>query len=157
MCVTADKVPILVAVDFSPYSEAALLKAGEFAECMNAPLIALHVVHDPAEMPGYYSKLAKNDQLLRIEDLAKQMFDTFIERIKEKYPDAVALQSLQTMLVVGLPVTKILQVVEKVQPQMLVMGSQGLTGLKHIMLGSKAEQMVKLCPVPITIVKQTDE
>jgi len=36
---------------------------------------------------------------------------------------------------------------------MVVMGSQGRTGLKHMMLGSKAEQVIKLCPVPVTIVK----
>jgi nucleotide-binding universal stress UspA family protein len=37
---------------------------------------------------------------------------------------------------------------------MVVMGSQGRTGLKHLFLGSKAEQVVHLCPTPVTIVKQ---
>ena len=35
--------------------------------------------------------------------------------------------------------------------------SQGRTGLKHIMLGSKAEQVVNLSPIPVTIVKAKKE
>jgi nucleotide-binding universal stress UspA family protein len=33
------------------------------------------------------------------------------------------------------------------------MGSQGRTGLSHVLLGSKAEQVVHLSPIPVTIVK----
>ena len=33
------------------------------------------------------------------------------------------------------------------------MGSQGRTGLSHLLIGSKSEPVVKLCPVPVTIVK----
>jgi len=36
---------------------------------------------------------------------------------------------------------------------MIVMGSQGRTGLAHALLGSKAEQVVRLSPIPVTIVK----
>ena len=147
------KKPILVPVDFSSHSEAALLKACEWAECMRLPIVALHVVHDPGEMPGYYSKLRKKTNLIRIEDAAKEMFDDFIEQLQVKYPKEKMLKRMERMLVTGLPVTRILQVVEKIGPPMVVMGSQGRTGLSHMMLGSKAEQVVRLCPVPVTIVK----
>jgi nucleotide-binding universal stress UspA family protein len=56
-------------------------------------------------------------------------------------------------LVVGLPVTRTLEVVEQISPRLLVMGSAGRTGLSRILLGSKAEQLVRLCPVPVVIVK----
>jgi nucleotide-binding universal stress UspA family protein len=36
---------------------------------------------------------------------------------------------------------------------MIVMGSQGRTGLVHAMLGSKAEQVVRLASRPVMIVK----
>jgi len=37
---------------------------------------------------------------------------------------------------------------------MVVVGSQGRTGLKNLIIGSKANQVVQLCPVPVTIVKK---
>ncbi len=36
---------------------------------------------------------------------------------------------------------------------MIIMGSQGRTGLAHLMLGSKAEQVVRMARIPVTIVK----
>ncbi|RDH83522.1 MAG: universal stress protein [endosymbiont of Escarpia spicata] len=147
------KHPILVPVDFSHHSEAALIKACEMAQCMKLPIIALHVVHDPGDMPGYYASINKKNSLVRIEDLAMDMFEDFMKAVKKRHPKIGALRKAKTMLVVGLPVTKILQVSEKLNASMVVMGSQGRTGLDHMLLGSKAEQIVRLSPVPVTIFK----
>ena len=148
------KQPILVPVDFSGHSLAALLKACELADCAGQPVIILHVVHDPAEMPGYYSQVTKKKKIAHIEDLAQEAFDIFVDDAKKQYPNVRDLQKAQTMLVVGLPVNRILEVVDITKASTVVMGSQGRTGMKHIMLGSKAEQVVRLCPVPIMIVKE---
>ena len=148
------KKPILVPVDFSGHSLAALLKACELAECAQQPVIILHVVHDPAEMPGYYNRVTKKKKIAHIEDLAQEAFDIFVDDAKKQYPNVKLLQEAQTMLVVGLPVNRILEVVDITKASTVVMGSQGRTGMKHIMLGSKAEQIVRLCPVPIMIVKE---
>ena len=149
------KRPILVPVDFSPPSVAALLKACELAECTDEPLVVLHVVHDPAEMPGYYGKVTKKKKLLRIEDLAQEAFDAFMQETIAKHAGVRMLAKAKTMLVLGLPANRILEVADQVNAAMVVMGSQGRTGLKHLMLGSKAEQIVRLCPVPVLIVKRT--
>ncbi len=148
------KNPILVPVDFSGHSLAALLKACELAKCARQPIVILHVVHDPAEMPGYYSHVTKKKKIAHIEDLAQEAFDAFVNDAKQQYPDIKKLQEAQTMLVIGLPVNRILEMVDITKASTVVMGSQGRTGMKHIMLGSKAEQVVRLCPVPIMIVKE---
>ena len=49
---------------------------------------------------------------------------------------------------------KVLFAIDELSQTMLVMGSQGRTGLKHLMLGSKAEQVTHLCQAPVLIVKQ---
>ena len=140
-------------MDFSENSVAALLKACELAECTKQPVLILHVVHDPAEMPGYYARITKKKKLVRIEDLAQEAFDEFLRNTIEQHPNVKLLQKAETMLVIGLPVTRILEVAKKVKASMVVMGSQGRTGMQHVLLGSKAEQVVRLCPVPVTIVK----
>ena len=147
------KQPILVPVDFSYDSELALLKACELAVCMFAPVIVLHVVHSPEEMPGYYARFTKKKHLTKMEDVAGEMLDEFILKVIKAHPNIRLLKKVETLLVVGLPVTRILEVAEKVNASMVVMGSQGRTGLKHLLLGSKAQQVVQLCPVPVTIVK----
>ena len=145
--------PILVPVDFSAYSEAALLCAADLAEMIKQPLIVLHVVHDPGEAPGYYAVKGRKKQLHRLEDVAAEMLQEFMENVQKKHPGNMAIKTAQTELVIGLPVNRILEVAEKNHARMIVMGSQGRTGLAHVLLGSKAEQVVHLSPIPVTIVK----
>ena len=145
---------ILVPIDFSEHSEAALLFAVNCAEKMDAGITVLHVVHDLGEAPGYYSVKGRKKQLKRMEDVASDMLEEFIKAIREKNPDMEALHKLKTVLVKGIPVSRILEMAEKTNSQMIIMGSQGRTGLSHIMLGSKAEQVVRLSTIPVTIVKQ---
>lgn len=148
---------ILVPVDFSEHSEAALVRASEFAQMMQASLVVLHVVHDPGEMPGYYAKLIKKKRSMRMQDIAAEAFQDFIENVSEANPQLAALREADLLMVIGLPVTRILEVVKQLNPVMVVMGSQGRTGLKNLVMGSKAAQIVQLCPVPVTIVKKANE
>ena len=143
--------PVLAAVDFSPHSEAALLWAAGVAHCLRAPLVVLHVVHDLASAPGYYR--TKKKGLRRMEEAAEEMMAEFLGHVRKSHPDLEALAKAQGKLVVGLPITRILEVVEKLDAQLLAVGSQGRTGLPHLLLGSKAERLAQLAPIPVTIVK----
>ena len=149
--------PILVPVDFSSHSESALLCAAELAETLGNKLVILHVVHDPGEAPGYYSIKGRHKQLRRMEDVAAEMLDEFFHRMCKQHSGLLALQHATTMLVVGLPVNRILESAEKIHARMIVMGSQGRTGLARAMLGSKAEQVVRLAPIPVMIVKDGEK
>ncbi len=149
--------PILVPVDFSEHSEAALLFAGELAMCMSSPLVVLHVIHDPGDAPGFYAGRQSENEIQNMEEVAAEMMDEFMKRMVKNHPDCKNLGSANTMLVVGLPVTRVLEAADKVQARMIVMGSKGRTGLSHVLLGSKAEQIVRLSPIPVTIVKAEAE
>jgi len=145
--------PILVPVDFSASSEAALLFAVGLSRCMQCSLLVLHVVHDPSSMPGYYSRALKKKQLVRIEDGAAEMLDEFVHRVVKQHPEIKDWKRLDSLLVKGLPSTRILEVADKTGAAMIVMGSKGLTGLKHILMGSVAEHVMHLCRIPVTVVK----
>ena len=150
---SAHESPILVPVDFSNHSEAALLCAVGLASCYEQPLLVLHVVHDPGDMPGYYGRAIKKKQLQRIEDGAAEMLEEFLERVVKKHPQVAKLKRMDSMLVKGLPTTRILEVADKKGASMIVLGTKGLTGLKHIFMGSVAERVVHLARVPVTVVK----
>ena len=148
---------ILAAVDFSDDSASALRYAANLARRLGDGLMILHVIHDQAGSPGYYSdkRLKNKKRLKRLEEIAGEMMDEFVRKQSEEYPEIKpVLKKAERILVSGLTVTKILQVVEKTKPEMLVLGNRGRTSLKHILLGSKAEQLARLCQVPVTLVKQ---
>ncbi len=42
---------------------------------------------------------------------------------------------------------------EKLDARLVVMGSRGLTGLPHLLVGSVAEKVARFCEVPVIIVK----
>ena len=88
-----------------------------------------------------------------MEDVAADMLKKFIKTMMDKHTGLPALKQATSMLVVGLPVNRILEAAEKIGARMIVMGSQGRTGLAHAMLGSKAEQVVRLAALPVLIVK----
>ena len=119
---------------------------------MAAPLEILHVVHDPASHPGYYRKVDNPGGAERIEDAAQRRMTKFLKKVAKKVPD-LDLDESRTLLVRGLPVNRILETAAANEAQLIVMGSQGRTGLPHLMMGSKAERVVQLSPIPVTIVK----
>lgn len=149
----ADGELILAPVDFSPHSEQALLFAARLAEAMSATLVVLHVVHDPARMPGYYGRLVKKKQLRCIQDMAREALDDFMAGVIDRHRALESLPRAARLLVAGLPVTRILQVAEQLEPSMVVLGSQGRTGLQRLFVGSVAEQVVHLCRRPVNVVK----
>lgn len=149
---SASKGPILVAVDFTPDSEAALIWACEYAALAGSDVTVLHVVHDPADAPGSYR--AKESDLLRpMQDVAAGMMKDFLEKFRAKRPELTALQDAEALLVKGIPATRILEQAKARKASIIVMGSRGHTGLPHLLLGSKAERVVQLATVPVTIVK----
>jgi nucleotide-binding universal stress UspA family protein len=144
--------PILAAADFSANSETAVIWAIDLAIALSAPIVLIHIVHDRAEGPGYY-RHDKKDAMRPMEDIAGKMMLDFVERLGEKDLQYKSFKNIETRIVTGLPVTRILETAANIDARMIVMGSQGLTGLAHLLIGSKAEQVVRLAKIPVTIVK----
>jgi len=151
-----DKRPILVPLDFSAHSEAALVYAAHLSDRMGVPLAVLHVVHDPGEAPGYYRVKGQKKQLRRLEDVAGDLMDDFMTRMTKRYPKRPAIKKAKRLLVTGLPATRILEIAKQVKPKMVVMGSAGRTAMSRFLLGSKSEQVLRMCPYPVTIVKMPE-
>ncbi len=149
-----DKNILLVAVDFTSFSEDALLFASELAEKLETSILVLHVIHDPAETPGFYAQKGKKKKFLHtMEDAAEEMMEEFLKKMRNTHPNNTAIKKATALLVVGTPVTRILEVAEKKHARMIIMGSHGRTGLSHLLVGSKAERVVQLSPIPVTVVK----
>lgn len=150
--------PVVIAIDFSDDSKAALEWGMEEAALRNSPVAILHVVHDPGETPGYYHK-RKKKIMVPLTEAAGQIFDEFIDECRDEIPALKKMDDLpvRRKLAKGVPVRRILEFSDKWDARMIVMGSRGQTGLKHLLMGSKAEQITRLSPIPVMIVKAPDQ
>ena len=154
MAAKLDQSTLLVAVDFTLFSAEALLFASQLAEKIDARLVVLHVIHDPAEAPGFYSQKGKKKKFLQsMEEVAEEMMKEFLTKMQKEHPDQKPIKNAETLLVVGTPVTRILEIAEKKEARMIIIGSHGRTGLSHLLIGSKAERVVQLSPIPVLVVK----
>ncbi len=150
------KETLLVAVDFTPYSKEATIFASRLAGKLNARLILLHVIHDPAEAPGFYVEKGKKKKFLKsMEEVAREMMTEFLRKLRKAYPDEVPLKEAESRLVVGTPGVRIVEIAQKEKACMIIVSSHGRTGLSKILLGSIAERVVRLSTIPVTVVKST--
>src|SRR5262249_13091790 len=60
---------------------------------------------------------------------------------------------VERRLAQGDAATEILQVAKEVRPDVIVMGTQGRTGLARVLMGSVAEQVVRKAACPVITVK----
>ena len=149
----AEKRPILVPVDFSSSSRNALLFAGQLANCVGAPLLVLHVVHDQNHKPGLYTNNRNRSSIRPMEDVAADMLEEFIEDVRRNDSHADVLASLRTLLVNGLPAQRIEEISVRENVALIIMGTHGRSGLSRLASGSVAADVVMRSSVPVTVVK----
>lgn len=143
--------PVLVAVDFSKGSEDALHWAAYFSTKTNNPLIIVHVIHDPAHAPGFYRRETGN-QLKPVEEVAQNMFDTFLKQALTAQPEHTSIGTAQTVLVKGTPAKRILAVAKKTGAGHIVLGRRGHGKRSNLFVGSVAKRVVKKSPATVTVV-----
>lgn len=151
---------VLVAIDFSRHAESALLWALEESALRQVPLTVLHVVHDPGDQPGYYRKVLEDagrstpaEEMPPMEQSAAAALECCLDMFAAKHPK-LQLDAVERRLAIGLPASRIIEEAGSLGAQLIVVGSHGRTGLDHILLGSVAERVARLSPVPVLIVKQ---
>ena len=149
---TASEDPVLVAIDFSPDSEAALIWACDYAGRIGAPVEILHVIHDPADSPGTY-KPDNGDPLEPMAEVAQRKLTGFLERVGDDNPGLSGLETAKTLCRLGLPASTILEVAQAHGARHLVLGGRRRNGFRRLVHGSTAGEVARHAELPVTIVK----
>ena len=144
--------PVLVAVDLSRDSRAALLWAGRQAPNPEAPVKVLHVLHDPAEAPGKYIGKG-SDSGFPMMERAEEMLAEFMSGLRENHPELKRIVEAETKVVAGLPAQTIVGEAMKLGASLIVVGSRGQSGLACMIYGSISQKVTQLSPIPVTVVK----
>jgi nucleotide-binding universal stress UspA family protein len=132
---------ILHPTDFSEQSHHALCLACSLARDYNARLILLHVAARPVLAYGEGVFVSDSDEL-RLEASEK------LNHI-EPGPQIRAERRVEE----GDPIDEILHFAAENHVDLIVMGTHGRTGLRRLLMGSVAEQVVRKAPCPVLTVK----
>ncbi len=137
---------ILLPTDFSEVAEYSLKYAANLAKIYDAEIVALYMID------------REDAFLTRME--AMQLFENidYHERINQSFKDFLNKDYLsdikvQTVIKRHVDFTKISDLLEILEVDLIVMGTHGAHGLGGMFLGSNAEKVVRTSKVPTLIVK----
>lgn len=156
---------ILVPVDFSETSKAAVTYAREFAATYHGSVHLLHVLPDPATQPWAFS-VETEVKGLSFPERAKRWEERSNEQLKQLLSETER-KDLEVRIVslVGRPVEQILQYAKDQGVDLIVMATTGrgtpppeTMGAfpRHSPIGSVAERVVRHAPCPVLTVRHPE-
>jgi nucleotide-binding universal stress UspA family protein len=146
---------ILVAVDGSKPSMDASIQAIDIAKRYDAELIALHVV-SPGIRYNYLEDVITPRLPRALKDvmmIAMQKGERHVNKVKQNASEKNV--KVKTDVVIGISsvVKEIIEYAEKNRVDMIVIGSRGLSGIKKMLLGSVASEVLKYAHCPVLVTK----
>ena len=134
---------ILIPVDGSDGSDKAVARAVELAKIYEAKLNFLYVAN--------INQLAINAALSQaILEAVKKAGKTILIRAENMVPSEV---ESENFLETGAPAAVILEFEEKLNADLIVMGSRGLGFVKGVLLGSVSQYITERAKCPVLVVK----
>jgi len=142
---------IVVAVDFSPNSHAALATAIRLANDLDAEVLAVHIVSRSALRTCIHEGLLTADDddatiQAKVRAHVDQKFDSFMSSVGAA-PDRV-----ERFVLRGDPTHDLVAFLKERGGDLIVAGRRGET-FSDVLLGSVSERLVRQAPCPVLIVK----
>jgi nucleotide-binding universal stress UspA family protein len=138
---------ILVATDFGEQARAAAKVGVELARQYRVPLVLLHVFGTPGQAYGGADLALEADFIRSLEAAARHAL----------HEEAAALAAegveISAVLTQGVAWEQIIATAEMVHADVVVMGTHGRRGVARALLGSVAERVVRLAPIPVLTVR----
>ncbi len=140
---------ILHATDFSPAARPAFEYALASAQRDGAALVLAHVIEPPATVTAETFMGWSSAAQEAAEIAARAGFDPLLARAKEAGVTA------RDVLLFGRPPEEIVKAASAEAADIIVMGTHGRTGLRRLVLGSVAQQVITMAPCPVVTVRMT--
>lgn len=133
---------VVVPVDFSDQSFAALDAALEMVEDASR----IHVVHVLAD-------LSPVDPGVVWQTMSDEVRTRHVEEALRKKLTEPKYEKLHLHVGFGDPGHEVVKVAEEQRADLIVMPSHGRTGLKHLLIGSVAERVIRLAHCPVLVLR----
>lgn len=146
----------VIAFDFSEHARAALFAATDLAKHLNADLHLVHVIQPPTYAYGYGTYMGDAPppafNMQEIRSGAEQSLNE-VGRGIENFDGKIEAHILEGTQIAG----ELRGVAEKLDADLIVMGTHGRTGLAHVFLGSVAERTLRTAHCPVLTVQAPEE
>lgn len=145
---------ILVAVDGSKTSNLAFKEAVQLAKALRSKLCIVHIIERLPDHVAYAIDVSKyQKQATKTGEKLLANFCTIAKKNKVS-TETKLIEILDFKKSVS---NKILKITKSWKADLLVMGTHGRTGFNHFMLGSVAEETLKMLKIPMLIVHGKEE
>lgn len=143
---------ILVPLDFSTHSAHALEYAITLAKSLDAKLHLLHAYSLPTQIVGPYEVAPlPSDFFTQVRESAAKHLAESRAKVEAEGVDC------EVYLTDGSPAEAIADTAKGTSADLIVMGTRGLSGLKHVLLGSVAERTLRIAPCPVLTTRVDDD
>jgi nucleotide-binding universal stress UspA family protein len=141
---------ILVPVDFSKEAENAARVAASIAKKTNSEIFLVHMLELPVNIidPTEIATVNTGPQALFYMKQANEKFKNFVK--KPFFKGVKVVESVQFQLAFS----GIIEESKKHGIDLIVMGSQGASGLQEMFIGSNTEKVVRKSEVPVLVIKK---
>lgn len=144
---------VLAPVDFSSQAREALAWARRLAAHYDAPLHLLHVVQESGPYPTFYPFL-ESPPLGSLHQLDPDLDAKARIELERFYGESHGPRvDVQFFVRSGTPSTEIVSFVQTHATGAVVMGTHGLHGLQHLLLGSTTEKTLRQLPCPALTIR----
>jgi nucleotide-binding universal stress UspA family protein len=141
---------ILVPIDFSDHSGRALDMAVSLGKELGAKLELLHCYQLTTGTVAPYGVVIPESFDHSAREAAASQLDQWREKAAA---DGV---EVKARLCSTYPSLGIVEAAEELGADLIVMGTRGLSGIKHVLLGSVAERVLRRASCPVVTVKTSD-
>ena len=138
---------VICCTDFSDNSEPARKLAVDYAKAFGAQLCLVHVI-DSASFPNYVDWVG--DEIDQILSRTKNIAETKLQEVANKCADV---KDIKTCCEIGSPADKIVDLAKDEAADLIVMGTHGHSGVKHLVMGSIARSVLRTAHRPVLIVE----
>jgi nucleotide-binding universal stress UspA family protein len=136
---------ILVGIDFSEYSAAALRYATYLAESFGAKLTLAHAAESYVYPEDLAAGLTVADVDARWEKNQAEKLENLRNSVKKEISTGVVITR-------GPAWSQIVVMSKSTGADLIILGTHGRTGLKHALMGSTAERVVRHATCPVLVV-----
>jgi nucleotide-binding universal stress UspA family protein len=140
---------ILVPLDFSPASKQAFYYAAYLASHYNSTIYTLTVFDKKSKERGDDAKL---HTAVTVRGKKVHLWQAFPRLFNTSAVNPARIR-VKRLLLDGDPSARIESVVQKKEIDLVIMGTNGKTGLEHLLVGSVAEKVLKSVNCPVMTIR----